>query len=1005
MKPGFFSLIGTIILLFIVSSCGDDVSSMTDPGSSTIVTAIVLQNAAADSMSMTTIPELKLMDLTISKRYNNGTTSTMLSSEISSNITWELDSNSGVQLVTGESSNNVRLKGTGTADLIAKYQPTAENGFQQIISNIISFTVIESNLISIEVKPDSDYSVGCDYSDIPSSELIEGCLMQFQVIGHYDNDTTADFSDEAVWHSEDENKAIFVADLPASIDKDWFQIVTAFLDDNNLRNKTGLVLGKSTGGFEISATHETFSNMSDTVTIVGPELYSMGARINTHHSNYCYENCQLYENIIINLEIVGTYTNNVSTEITRQSIIQSDADPYYVVINTNLNEVTGQPIYTGVINIRHESPENVTFTIKASGITTTIDCVISQEELQSIERTQPRGSSSEVFSLSNTSNVFSVKGNYNNDQFELLDANGRLKTLNLERITWSSSNESVATIDQANMETNWDNLNGIKITTTAAGEGALTSIKAVSDLAIVDWTLTINNTTSVPISLSISPSDGDAHVIEAGVDTQFSALAVFNNQTSEILEEGRVVWSSVPADCVIDSSVQPCITGSGVVTTNEAISITATTSIDPSSDISTSLGITVTPTNLVSITVVPDNYSLYERDTVQFSAIGLFSNNRSQVLHEDCITWSIDPFGDASVNEQGILTAINESPSVMVTATSLECITEEKYIPSNITGNTNLTIQSLPRISLSSNFSLIAEDEVANILLTFKADATFDEDIIVPYEITGSATVGSDFNLSSGNAVIPSGSDTKDIIFSIIDDILDENNETIEIDILVNDITNGKADATTDLTIIIEDNESPPVLSVNSGFSVAESCGSAIVTFEINRVSGRDISIHIDVTGDVNGEDYSLNANSLTMAAGDTEANLILDISNDSLKEGDEQLVLEITADYADTGSIGMPTLTITDDDPLAFLEHVSTVNCIINSTCSYQPKVNSSNPLDFNAYNLPVWMSLIDPNTGKIQGTAPASAETTDEVIICAEDQTDSETACLMPFTIIVNN
>ncbi len=1003
MKQCLVQFISLILLLFTASSCGDDLSSMMEPDSVTIVTDIVLQNRSTDSSSTATIPELKVMDLDITKRYNNSSESAMVQSEILSGIVWQLDSKDDVQLVSDTASNNVKLSGTGTANLKAIYRPSNENGYQQISSNTISITVVESALTGIKVQPDLHYSVGCDNSDRPSSELVEGCLMQFQLIGYYDNDTTADLSDNAIWYSENENKAILVTDLPASIDKDWFEIITDFLDTNDLNNKKGLVLGKSTGGFEISAIHGDFSNTTDTVTIVGPELYSMGGRINTYDGNFCYENCQLHENVIINLEAVGTYTNNVSTEITRQTTIQSNVDPVYVAIGTNMNEVTGQPIYTGVVSINYNAPEEVTFTIEADRITASIDCSVFRENLLSVERTQPRGSSHEVASLSNTDNVFSLAGNYNNDQFELFDSDERLKRLNLESFTWHSLNESVAIVDTANLEANWINLKGVKVTTIGADEGSTTSIRASSPFATIDWSLTINNTTSVPISLSISPANGSTFNIEAGADTQFSALAVFNNQTSAILVEGEVEWSSDPDDCTLGSTTQPCISSNGIVTAHENIRIRATTAIDPLSDISTYLDIEITPTILESITVVPLNYSIYERNTLQFSSIGTFSNNRSIALDNDCVDWSLAPSGDAAINNQGILTANNANTSITVTAVTSSCTESWMSIPTPRTGDTNLTIVSLPRISLGSSHYAISEGG-SMVTLGFQADATFDGDIIVPYEISGSALAGSDHDLFSGYAVITSGTSREELSFSIDDDTLDEDVETIEIEILENNIINAKGDTTTDIVITINDNDDEPTLSFLTNPAVDESIGSTSVIFQINSVSGRDITIYVGVSGDVDDNDYGIENSSLTIAAGNTEIELVIDITNDSFKEGDEQLILDVSANYADTASLGIPTVAINDDDGLAFSEQPSNINCSTSATCSYTPIVNSTNTLSFSVFNLPGWMDQ-DPDTGIVWGTAPGSPVTIEEVIICVEDQTDSETTCLMPFSITIIN
>jgi hypothetical protein len=204
--------------------------------------------------------------------------------------------------------------------------------------------------------------------------------------------------------------------------------------------------------------------------------------------------------------------------------------------------------------------------------------------------------------------------------------------------------------------------------------------------------------------------------------------------------------------------------------------------------------------------------------------------------------------------------------------------------------------------------------------LTIQLDASSGSNVTVDYAITGTATgSGTDFTLANGTATITAGSTSTTItIAGIVDDSLDEPNETIII--TLSNPTNANPGSTLVHTYTITDNDSAPVVDFNTTSSNgAESVSSKAITVDLSAASGQNVTVDYAVTGTATGSgtDYTLANGTLTINAGSTSGTInISSIIDDSIDESNETVIVTLSnPSNATLGSDDAHTYTITDND------------------------------------------------------------------------------------------
>ena len=174
----------------------------------------------------------------------------------------------------------------------------------------------------------------------------------------------------------------------------------------------------------------------------------------------------------------------------------------------------------------------------------------------------------------------------------------------------------------------------------------------------------------------------------------------------------------------------------------------------------------------------------------------------------------------------------------------------------------------------------------------------YDEDIA-----TGTATEGEDYDdfllgpVRTARITVPAGDLSQTFDITLVDDGVDEPDETIVIEW----IRNSNDDATPDFitfTGTITDNDTadnnPTVRFGASSYTAIEGVAGAVVTVELNPAATRAVNILVTATpqGGASSADYSGVPGSVTFAAGETEKSFTVMATDDSADDDGESVQL-----------------------------------------------------------------------------------------------------------------
>jgi len=227
-----------------------------------------------------------------------------------------------------------------------------------------------------------------------------------------------------------------------------------------------------------------------------------------------------------------------------------------------------------------------------------------------------------------------------------------------------------------------------------------------------------------------------------------------------------------------------------------------------------------------------------------------------------------------------------------------------------------------PTVTLSLGGSPMAEaGGVATVTATLSAVSSLS--VTVDLAFSGTATLSTDYTRSGTSIVIPPGSATGTITLIAVQDSLDEDDETILVDIA--NVTNGTESGTQQVTAIITDDDLSPTVSFTADSSSGlENVTPATIAVSLSTASGRTVTVGYSVNGGTatgGGIDYMLAGGTLTFSPGVTNQSITLSVVNDTADEIDETVPVTLSAPTnAALGAITTHTYIILDDDPLPSL-------------------------------------------------------------------------------------
>jgi hypothetical protein len=203
--------------------------------------------------------------------------------------------------------------------------------------------------------------------------------------------------------------------------------------------------------------------------------------------------------------------------------------------------------------------------------------------------------------------------------------------------------------------------------------------------------------------------------------------------------------------------------------------------------------------------------------------------------------------------------------------------------------------------------------------ITISLDTPMTQSVSVPFTVSGTATAGADFSISSSPLVIGVGATSVSIILNIADDAVYEWDETIVISL--GKPVNVALGSPSVHTLTITDN-APTVSFTAPTQAAGEGGGSMTATAVLSIASWQDVTVPFTVSGTASRPaDYAITPSPITIPAGLTSGTVTITLVEDTELEADETVVLTMgTPANAAVSGVSVHTATILDNDALSVI-------------------------------------------------------------------------------------
>ncbi len=156
----------------------------------------------------------------------------------------------------------------------------------------------------------------------------------------------------------------------------------------------------------------------------------------------------------------------------------------------------------------------------------------------------------------------------------------------------------------------------------------------------------------------------------------------------------------------------------------------------------------------------------------------------------------------------------------------------------------------IPTISFATAGQTIDEG-AGTISVMLQLTAATDKTVTVPYGFDGTAVYGDDYVASPNPVVLLPGDTTAEIVVTIIDDDVDEDDETAVL--LMGNPTNAVKGTPFSHMVTITDNDDPPQVSFVLADQTHPESIDGLAMLLLSHPSSKDITVNYDVLGDAQG--------------------------------------------------------------------------------------------------------------------------------------------------------
>ncbi len=227
-------------------------------------------------------------------------------------------------------------------------------------------------------------------------------------------------------------------------------------------------------------------------------------------------------------------------------------------------------------------------------------------------------------------------------------------------------------------------------------------------------------------------------------------------------------------------------------------------------------------------------------------------------------------------------------------------------------------------------------EAAGDVTVTVVMSATSSFTVTVPYTVSATATGGGvDFNLVNGTFTIPPGDASRSLAFPVTNDTLDEADEMITL--TLGAPANAILGAFSEHTITILDDDQPPTVQfILPDQTVGEADGGGTVLVYLSAASSFTVTVPYNVCGTATGGgvDHGLVSGIFTISPGYISSSLTFTVTNDTLDEADETVILTMGAPVnAVLGPVSVHTITILDNDSPPTVQFVTDAQSVSEGT------------------------------------------------------------------------
>lgn len=238
----------------------------------------------------------------------------------------------------------------------------------------------------------------------------------------------------------------------------------------------------------------------------------------------------------------------------------------------------------------------------------------------------------------------------------------------------------------------------------------------------------------------------------------------------------------------------------------------------------------------------------------------------------------------------------------------------------------NITILSGGTLQFSSSAYNVGEPDGSATITVTRTGGTAGATSVAYSANFGSATAGSDFTATSGSLNFADGETSKTFAVPVINDILDESNETVSM--FVGSVSgSGALGSPSSATLTIADDDPPPSISITDVTLTEGNSGIKLAVFNVTLSSASGLVITVNfgtangtTTAPGAGSDYTPTSSSLTFAPGTVLRTVSVSIVGDSFFEPTETFFVNLSnpvnGSLTDAQGVG----TIQNDDPFQLI-------------------------------------------------------------------------------------